>query len=111
MAHAAGARAWSTGSLLRERAPVVRWSHERYDGRGYPDGLAGDKIPLGARVICACDAFDAMVSDRPYRRAMTIRAAVRELRAGAALGSNPDVVDALVMSRHPLWPTLASPDL
>ena len=77
--------------------PLVRWSHERYDGGGYPDGLAGDKIPLGARVICACDAFDAMVSDRPYRRAMTIRAAVRELRAGAGSQFDPDVVDALVI--------------
>jgi putative nucleotidyltransferase with HDIG domain len=96
-AHAAG------GALMVKRVPffanvhpLVRWSHERYDGRGYPDGLSGDRIPLGARVICACDAFDAMISDRPYRRAMTTRAAVRELQAAAGSQFDPDVVDALV---------------
>jgi HD-GYP domain-containing protein (c-di-GMP phosphodiesterase class II) len=77
-------------------SPLVRWSHERWDGRGYPDGLRGDEIPLGSRVIFACDAFDAMVSDRPYRSAMSLRAAVVELRAGAGSQFDPDVVDALV---------------
>jgi putative nucleotidyltransferase with HDIG domain len=62
---------------------LVRWSHERWDGTGYPDGLAGEAIPLGSRVIFACDAYDAMVSDRPYRDAMSVREALAELRAGA----------------------------
>jgi putative nucleotidyltransferase with HDIG domain len=91
------------GALMVERVArfgkvhhLVRWSHERWDGRGYPDGLSQDEIPLGSRVIFACDAFDAMVSDRPYRHAMTPRAAVLELRAGAGTQFDPAVVDALV---------------
>jgi two-component system, cell cycle response regulator len=74
---------------------LVRWSHERFDGDGYPDGLAGSAIPLGARVISACDAYDAMVSNRPYRRALTRQAALAELRAGAGGQFDPDVVRAL----------------
>ena len=91
------------GALMVERVArlgavhqLVRWSHDRWDGRGYPDRLAGVAIPLGARVICACDAYDAMVSDRPYRRAMSVDAALAELRAGAGSQFDPDVVDALV---------------
>jgi putative nucleotidyltransferase with HDIG domain len=96
-AHAAGgARMVERVPFFANVHPLVRWSHERYDGRGYPDGLSRDEIPLGARVICACDAFDAMISDRPYRRAMTIRGAVRELQAAAGSQFDPDVVDALV---------------
>jgi two-component system, cell cycle response regulator len=76
--------------------PLVRWSHERWDGGGYPDGLAGPAIPLGARVICACDAFDAMVSERPYRAAIEVAAALAELRAGAGSQFDPEVVAALV---------------
>jgi putative nucleotidyltransferase with HDIG domain len=75
---------------------LVRWSHERWDGDGYPDGLAGVAIPLGARVICVCDAFDAMVSNRPYRSAMTVRQALEELRLSAGSHFDPAVVDALV---------------
>jgi putative nucleotidyltransferase with HDIG domain len=93
----------AVGAAMVERVPffgrvhpLVRSSHERYDGRGYPDGLSGEEIPLGARVICACDAFDAMVSDRPYRRAMSVRSAVVELRGGAGTQFDPDVVEALV---------------
>jgi len=75
---------------------LVRWSHERWDGDGYPDGLAGVAIPLGARVICVCDAFDAMVSNRPYRSAMGLAEALEELRLGAGSQFDPAVVDALV---------------
>jgi HD-GYP domain-containing protein (c-di-GMP phosphodiesterase class II) len=75
---------------------LVRWSHERWDGTGYPDGLAGTAIPLGSRVIFVCDAFDAMVSDRPYRSAMPVEEALAELRSGAGTQFDPDVVDALV---------------
>ena len=52
-------------------APAVRSSHERIDGKGYPDGLAGERIPLAARIIAACDTYDAIVTDRPYRAART----------------------------------------
>ena len=75
---------------------LVRSAHERWDGHGYPDGLRGEEIPLGARVICACDAFHAMTSDRPYRDAMPIPAAIAELRAGAGRQFDPAVVEALI---------------
>ena len=91
------------GALMVERVArfgkvhhLVRWSHERWDGDGYPDGLAGVAIPLGARVICACDAFDAMVSNRPYRAAMSAPEALAELRLAAGSQFDPAVVDALV---------------
>jgi putative nucleotidyltransferase with HDIG domain len=96
-AHAAGGAAMvQRVPFFGKVSPLVRWSHERWDGRGYPDGLSRDEIPLGSRVIFACDAFDAMVSDRPYRRAMSVREAVLELRSGAGTQFDPDVVDALV---------------
>jgi putative nucleotidyltransferase with HDIG domain len=96
-AHAAGgAQMVQRVPFFGKVSPLVRWSHERWDGRGYPDGLSGDEMALGARVIFACDAFDAMVSDRPYRRAMSIRAAVAELRGGAGTQFDPEVIEALV---------------
>lgn len=63
--------------------PIIRNHHERIDGTGYPDGLAGDDIPLGARIVAICDAFDAMISDRPYRRGLTHANALATLIAGA----------------------------
>ena len=76
--------------------PLIRSAHERWDGRGYPDGLARDDIPFGARVICACDAFDAMVSERPYRSARTVDEALEEMRRCAGTQFDPVVVDALI---------------
>jgi HD-GYP domain-containing protein (c-di-GMP phosphodiesterase class II) len=76
-------------------AALVRASHENFDGTGYPDALAGDEIPLGARIIAACDAFDAMTTDRPYRRAMDEAAATAELRRCAGQQFDPVVVDRL----------------
>jgi diguanylate cyclase (GGDEF)-like protein len=75
---------------------LVRHEHERWDGAGYPDGLAGEQIPLGARIILACDAFHAMTSDRPYRSAMTTEQAIAELRRGAGSQFDPRVVTALL---------------
>jgi HD-GYP domain-containing protein (c-di-GMP phosphodiesterase class II) len=63
--------------------PIVRHHHERWDGLGYPDGLSGEHIPLPARIVAVCDAYDSMVSDRPYRRAMTPARAAAVLREGA----------------------------
>jgi HD-GYP domain-containing protein (c-di-GMP phosphodiesterase class II) len=77
-------------------APAVRASHERWDGGGYPDGLAGEQIPLAARIIAACDTYDAIVTDRPYRAARTPREACEELRRVAGTQLDTSVVDALV---------------
>jgi len=79
---------------LRPVAKLVRSSHERFDGAGYPDGLAGEAIPLGARVVAVCDAFHAMTSDRPYRRAVSPETAVEELRRCAGSQFDPAVVQA-----------------
>jgi two-component system, cell cycle response regulator len=72
----------------------VRASHEHYDGNGYPDGLRGEDIPLGARIVSVCDAYDAMTSDRPYQRAMTAVDAIAELRRCAGTQFDPAVVAA-----------------
>jgi putative nucleotidyltransferase with HDIG domain len=84
------------GGLLAKVGVVVRASHERYDGGGYPDGLAGDAIPIAARIVSACDAFNAMTTDRSYRKALSLEVAVGELRKNAGTQFDPDVVDALV---------------
>jgi len=78
-----------------EPAPVaalVRSSHERWDGGGYPDGLSGDAIPLGARIITICDAYDAMTHERPYRPARSDAEALDELRLGAGVKYDPTLV-------------------
>ena len=77
-------------------APAVRASHERYDGRGYPDGLAGEAIPLAARIISACDTYDAIITDRPYRPARTPAEAVAELLAVSGAQLDPVAVGALI---------------
>jgi diguanylate cyclase (GGDEF)-like protein/putative nucleotidyltransferase with HDIG domain len=77
-------------------ARIVRHAHEHVDGRGYPDGLMGEAIPLGSRIVHVCDAFDAMTRDRPHRAAMTRQEAVAELLACAGTQFDPRVVDALV---------------
>jgi putative nucleotidyltransferase with HDIG domain len=84
------------GGLLARVGVVVRASHERYDGGGYPDGLAGEAIPLAARIVSACDAFNAMTTDRSYRKALSLEVAVAELHNNAGTQFDPDVVEALV---------------
>jgi putative nucleotidyltransferase with HDIG domain len=74
---------------------IARWTHERVDGRGYPDGLTGDEIPLAARIVFVADAFDALTSDRPYRPARHARAALDELRANSGTQFCPAVVEVL----------------
>jgi two-component system, cell cycle response regulator len=74
----------------------VRASHEFWDGNGYPDGLAGEEIPLGARIVAACDAFEAITSDRPYRAARSVGEAVLELERCAGTQFDPRVVATLV---------------
>jgi HD-GYP domain-containing protein (c-di-GMP phosphodiesterase class II) len=77
-------------------APAVRASHERWDGGGYPDGLAGEEIPLAARIIAACDTYDAIVTDRPYRAARSPHEACEELRRVAGAQLDAEVVRAVV---------------
>jgi putative nucleotidyltransferase with HDIG domain len=96
-AHTAiGARMLERIPFLAPVAPLVRSAHERYDGGGYPDGLAAAEIPRGAMIIATCDAYHAMTSDRPYRKAMPRGAAIVELRAGAGTQFDPQVVAALI---------------
>jgi HD-GYP domain-containing protein (c-di-GMP phosphodiesterase class II) len=82
-------------------AAIVRFHHERWDGAGYPDSLSGRRIPLASRIIAVCDSFNAMTSDRPYRRGMPKADAVAELMAGAGWQFDPGVVAAFV-STHDL---------
>ena len=91
-----GQRILGATNELAEVGRLVRATHERWDGTGYPDRLEGEQIPLPARIVFACDAFYAMVSDRPYRPAMTVQQAIEELRSNAGTQFDPTVVDALV---------------
>jgi putative nucleotidyltransferase with HDIG domain len=79
---------------LREAVPLIRHHHERWDGRGYPEGLAGERIPLEAAVVGLADAWDAMTSERPYSRARSLEDAAREIRNGRGTQFAPSVVDA-----------------
>jgi HD-GYP domain-containing protein (c-di-GMP phosphodiesterase class II) len=95
--HAAfGGEILSEIPALATYAPIVRAHHERIDGRGYPDGLAGEQIPFEARVVSVADAFHAMISDRPYRKAFTPGEALEILREGSGRQWDAQIVDVLV---------------
>ncbi|HEX7611069.1 MAG TPA: diguanylate cyclase [Solirubrobacteraceae bacterium] len=83
----------AAGPSLARIAPLVRASHERWDGKGYPDGVAGEEIPLGARIIAICDSFRAMLSERPYKPAMSLDYALAELRRCAGTQFDPRLVE------------------
>jgi HD-GYP domain-containing protein (c-di-GMP phosphodiesterase class II) len=83
------------GGRLGRVGEIVRSCHERWDGGGYPDGLKGEAIPLGARIVFCCDAYSAMTTDRPYRRAMSSETALEELARNAGTQFEPHVVEAL----------------
>jgi diguanylate cyclase (GGDEF)-like protein len=89
-----GERILAAAPALTAIAPLVRSSHERVDGTGYPDGLSGQEIPLLSRIVAVADAFDAMTADRPYRRRLSVEAALAELQRCAATQFDPDVVAA-----------------
>jgi HD-GYP domain-containing protein (c-di-GMP phosphodiesterase class II) len=113
-----GARIVSSVAELAHLAPAIRSGHERWDGRGYPDGLAGDEIPVVSRVTFVCDAYDAMVSNRPYRRALRPKDAIDEVRRNAGSQFCPDAATALLSvlargrpnakseARHPTAPPI-----
>ncbi len=93
---AAGARVLNQIPSLQRCSLIVRAHHERYDGAGYPDGLAGKSIPLEARIVAVADAFHAMISERPYRNPIPPRQALAILEAGRGRQWDPDVVDAML---------------
>ncbi|MCW3016522.1 MAG: hypothetical protein JWO02_3614 [Solirubrobacterales bacterium] len=93
---AAGARLVAEIPELADLAPAIRAEHERWDGSGYPDGLAGRDIPLASRITLVCDAFHAMTSDRPYRAALTQAEAIEELRRHAGTQFSPGATAALL---------------
>ena len=91
-----GERIISRIDYLLPIATVIRSAHERWDGKGYPDGIASEEIPLGARILFACDAFHAMTSDRPYRKALPEAEALNELRDHAGSQFDPKVIEAFL---------------
>jgi HD-GYP domain-containing protein (c-di-GMP phosphodiesterase class II) len=93
-----GERIISAAPALAAVAKLVRSTHERWDGSGYPDGLAGDDIPLIARIVAVCDAYDAMTTNRAYRGARNSAEAIAELRRCAGTQLDPEVVEAFVIS-------------
>jgi two-component system, cell cycle response regulator len=103
-----GERILLSAPALRPVARLVRSSHERWDGTGYPDNLAGEDIPLGARIVSVCDAFDAMTTNRPYRSRMGEGAALAELRANAGTQFDPRVVKAFARTLGELYPSDAT---
>jgi len=79
--------------LLQSIRPLIKYHHEWYNGKGYPDGLSGENIPLGARILAVSDAYDAMESDRPYRKALTEETAIQELKRGSGSQFDPKIVE------------------
>ena len=91
-----GERILRASPALKDVAPLVRSSHENWDGSGYPDGLVGEDIPLASRIIRVCDAFTAMTAARPYRDALTETDALAELEDGAGAEYDPTVARVVV---------------
>ncbi len=94
-----GANIVSQVEYFQDIAPIIRWHHEYFDGSGYPDGLEGQLIPIQARMIAVVDAFDAMTSDRPYRKKLSIETATRILKEGQGRQFDPELVDLFLSHR------------
>ena len=95
---------------LAEVGSIVRSCHEHYDGRGYPDGLSGEEIPLDSRIILVCDAFHAMTTDRPYRKRLSVEEARRRLREAVGTQFDPIVVEVFLALCGEIW-TPVAPEL
>jgi putative nucleotidyltransferase with HDIG domain len=95
-----GAQIVAPFEFFTASAEVIRHHHERVDGSGYPDGLTGNAIPLGARIVAVADVYDALTSDRPYRRAMSSEDAFAFLRSQAGLGLDEEIVGAFLGLAH-----------
>jgi diguanylate cyclase (GGDEF)-like protein len=106
-----GERIVRAAPSLAHAADLVRWHHERFDGTGYPDAIGGGEIPLGARIIAVSDAFDAMISDRPYCAGVSVEKALGELRRCAGTQFDPDVVEAFTAVLDDAMPQLARAEL
>jgi putative nucleotidyltransferase with HDIG domain len=95
-----GAQIVAPFEFFAEGALIIRHHHERCDGSGYPDGLLRDAIPLGSRIVAVVDVYDALTSDRPYRRALSVSDAIGELTREAGRTLDGDVVEAFLAARH-----------
>lgn len=89
----------SKSKRLKYISKIVLYHHERWDGKGYPEGLAGTSIPIGSRIIAVCDSMDAMTSDRPYRKAMDFEKCMNEIIINAGLMFDPVIVQYLIDNR------------
>jgi putative nucleotidyltransferase with HDIG domain len=99
-----GATIMASFDVLKDVRDIIKYHHERWDGAGFPDGLSGAEIPLGARIVCIADSFDAMITSRPYREGMPIPRALEILRAERGKQFDPELVDVFVdviQSIHP----------
>ena len=96
-----GAQIVAPFDFFAEGARIIRHHHERCDGSGYPDQLLRDEIPIGARIVAVADVYDALTSDRPYRRALSVTDAIHELHREAGRTLDGDVVEAFLACRHP----------
>jgi HD-GYP domain-containing protein (c-di-GMP phosphodiesterase class II) len=93
-----GAAVISPLTFLRDGVSLIKYHHERFDGSGYPDGLKGDRIPVTARILACADAYDAMTSERAYKRRLTNQQAIVELRNNAGTQFDPQVTDVFIKS-------------
>ncbi|HEX5483174.1 MAG TPA: HD domain-containing phosphohydrolase [Terriglobia bacterium] len=106
-----GDRLVSRIAFLEPAMEIVRYHHERFDGAGYPNGLRGESIPLGARIFAVADALDAMTSDRPYRNALPWATAEAEIQKQSGSQFDPEVVDAFLSVPHAVWQKIQADSL
>jgi HD-GYP domain-containing protein (c-di-GMP phosphodiesterase class II) len=91
-----GAEMLATIKQLKGIVPSIKYHHERYDGKGYPEGLKGEEIPIGARILCVADAVDSMLAYRPYRKGKAMGNVISELNRGSDTQFDPEVVKAFL---------------